>query len=217
LLNHALGRHSIDTIYPENIAQVLRDQKLKSVDDLLASIGLGELMSIIIARRLLGDADALNETSSIPPRSEKKLSIKGADGILLTYANCCHPIPGDDIIAHVSQGRGLVIHIEGCPNIRGYQKEPDKYMAVEWSDSHEQEFISELQIDMQNSQGALAELTNVISRTGSNIHGISTEERDGRLYTVTVALTTQNRVHLANIMKKIRVIPDALRVRRRRR
>ncbi|GAM69636.1 GTP pyrophosphokinase [Vibrio sp. JCM 19236] len=117
----------------------------------------------------------------------------------------------------MSPGRGLVIHRDTCPNIRGHEKEPDKYMAVEWEDTHEQEFISELQIDMQNSQGALAELTNVISRTGSNIHGISTEEKDGRLYTVTVALTTKDRVHLAGIMKKIRIMPHALKVRRRRR
>lgn len=216
LLNHALGRHTIESVYPENIEHVLAELKMSSVDDMLASIGLGELMSIVIARRLLGDTDELTETSSIISTSSKKLSIKGADGILLTYAKCCHPIPGDHIIAHVSPGRGLVVHRESCPNIRGYQKEPDKYMSVEWSDEHNQEFISELQIDMHNHQGALAELTNVVSRTGSNIHGISTEEKDGRLYTVTLALTTKNRVHLAEIMKKIRVIPHALKVRRRR-
>jgi len=216
LLNHALGRHTIESIYPENIEHVLTELKMNSTDDMLASIGLGELMSIVIARRLLGDADELTETSSVSSSSRKKLSIKGADGILLTYAKCCHPIPGDHIIAHVSPGRGLVVHMESCPNIRGYQKEPDKYMSVEWSDELEQEFISELQIDMNNHQGALAELTNVVSRTGSNIHGISTEEKDGRLYTVTLAITTKNRVHLAGIMKKIRVIPHALKVRRRR-
>lgn len=216
LLNHALGRHTIESVYPKNIEHVLSDLKVKSMDDLLAAIGLGELMSIVIARRLLGDADALTETSSVTSTSSKKLSIKGADGILLTYAKCCHPIPGDHIIAHVSPGRGLVVHLESCPNIRGYQKEPDKYMSVEWSDEHEHEFISELQIDMHNKQGALAELTNVVSRTGSNIHGITTEEKDGRLYTVTLAITTKNRVHLAEIMKKIRVIPHALKVRRKR-
>ena len=96
------------------------------------------------------------------------------------------------------------------------KKEPDKYMAVEWSDDFEQEFTAELKVDLQNHQGALAELTNVIAKTGSNIHGISTEERDGRLYTVTVLLTTKDRVHLAGIMKRIRVMPHALRVRRRK-
>ncbi|MGR5178510.1 bifunctional GTP diphosphokinase/guanosine-3',5'-bis pyrophosphate 3'-pyrophosphohydrolase [Vibrio parahaemolyticus] len=215
LLNHALGRHSIDSIYPENVNEVLADLKLKNVDDLLAAIGLGELMSIVIARRLLGDTDELTQTSSVPS-SGKRLPIRGAEGILLTFANCCHPIPDDHIIAHVSPGRGLVVHRETCPNVRGHQKEPDKYMAVEWSDDYDQEFTAELKVDLQNHQGALAELTNVIAKTGSNIHGISTEERDGRLYTVTVLLTTKDRVHLAGIMKRIRVMPHALRVQRRK-
>ncbi|EGR4285880.1 guanosine-3',5'-bis(diphosphate) 3'-diphosphatase [Vibrio cholerae] len=215
LLNHALGEHSVNEIAPENISKVLSDLKIASMDDLLAAIGLGELMSIVIARRLLGNADELTEPSK-SAGNKNKLPIRGAEGILLTFANCCHPIPDDHIIAHVSPGRGLVVHRETCPNVRGYQKEPDKYMAVEWTKDYDQEFITELKVDMQNRQGALAELTNVISKTGSNIHGLSTEERDGRLYTVTVLLTTKDRVHLAGIMRKIRTMPHALKVRRRK-
>ncbi len=215
LLNHALGEHSISDINQDNIDHVLAELKVESLDDLLAAIGLGELMSIVIARRLLGDVDELTETSD-SKSNKKKLPIRGAEGILLTFANCCHPIPDDHIIAHVSPGRGLVVHRETCPNVRGYQKEPDKYMAVEWSNDYDQEFITELQIDMQNHQGALAALTNVISQTGSNIHGISTEEKDGRLYTITVLLTAKDRVNLAGIMKRIRVMPQATKVRRRK-
>ncbi|MGL0951423.1 bifunctional GTP diphosphokinase/guanosine-3',5'-bis pyrophosphate 3'-pyrophosphohydrolase [Vibrio vulnificus] len=216
LLNHALGEHSLADISPENLEQVLSDLKIASLDDLLAAIGLGERMSIVIARRLLGDADELTELRSNDSKTKKKLPIRGSEGLLLTFANCCHPIPDDHIIAHVSPGRGLVVHRETCPNVRGYQREPDKYMAVAWSDDYDQEFIAELKVDMLNHQGALAELTNVISKTGSNIHGLSTEERDGRLYTVTVLLTTKDRVHLAGIMKKIRVMPSCSRVRRRK-
>ncbi|MBF4356409.1 bifunctional GTP diphosphokinase/guanosine-3',5'-bis pyrophosphate 3'-pyrophosphohydrolase [Vibrio anguillarum] len=216
LLNHALGDLSLSDISDENIKHVIGELKMATVDDLLAAIGLGELMSIVIARRLLGDADELTEVESNDGKPKKKLPIRGAEGILLTFANCCHPIPDDHIIAHVSPGRGLVVHRETCPNVRGYQKEPDRYMAVEWSKDYDQEFITELKVDMQNHQGALAELTNVISKTGSNIHGLSTEERDGRLYTVTVLLTTKDRIHLANIIKKIRVMPHALKVRRRK-
>ena len=216
LLNHALGGPSLSDIGQENLTQVLSDLKIASENDLLAAIGLGELMSIVIARRLLGDAEALTATSSNDGKPKKKLPIRGADGILLTFANCCHPIPDDSIIAHVSPGRGLVVHRETCPNVRGYQREPDKYMAVEWTRDYDQEFIAELKVDMQNRQGALAELTNVISKTGSNIHGLSTEERDGRLYTVTVLLTTKDRVHLAGIMRKIRTMPYTLKVRRRK-
>ncbi|KGY07493.1 bifunctional GTP diphosphokinase/guanosine-3',5'-bis pyrophosphate 3'-pyrophosphohydrolase [Vibrio sinaloensis] len=216
LLNHALGELSLTDISEENIAHVLSDLKVASIDDLLADIGLGELMSIVIARRLLGDADELTEVAGPDDNSKKKLPIRGAEGLLLTFANCCHPIPDDHIIAHVSPGRGLVVHRETCPNVRGYQKEPDKYMAVEWSAEYDQEFITELRVDVQNRQGALAELTNVISKTGSNIHGLSTEERDGRLYTVTVLLTTKDRVHLAGIMRKIKAMPQTLKVRRRK-
>ncbi|MBE3652163.1 bifunctional GTP diphosphokinase/guanosine-3',5'-bis pyrophosphate 3'-pyrophosphohydrolase [Vibrio navarrensis] len=216
LLNHALGEHSLSDISPENMEHVLSDLKIASLDDLLAAIGLGERMSIVIARRLLGDADELTEVATPEGKPKKKLPIRGSEGLLLTFANCCHPIPDDSIIAHVSPGRGLVVHRETCPNVRGYQREPDKYMAVAWSEDYEQEFIAELKVDMQNHQGALAELTNVISKTGSNIHGLSTEERDGRLYTVTVLLTTKDRIHLAGIMKKIRVMPSCSRVRRRK-
>ncbi|NOH70367.1 bifunctional GTP diphosphokinase/guanosine-3',5'-bis pyrophosphate 3'-pyrophosphohydrolase [Vibrio pectenicida] len=216
LLNHALGDLSLSDIREDNIHKVLTELKIDSVDDLLADIGLGELMSIVIARRLLGDVDELTEAHSSDGKPKKKLPIRGAEGLLLTFANCCHPIPDDHIIAHVSPGRGLVVHRETCPNVRGYQKELDKYMAVEWSEDYEQEFITELYVDVQNRQGVLAELTNVISKTGSNIHGLSTEEKDGRLYTVTVLLTTKDRVHLAGIMRKIKAMPHALKVRRRK-
>jgi guanosine-3',5'-bis(diphosphate) 3'-pyrophosphohydrolase len=215
LLNHALGKVAIDDVQSENLNNVLTDLRLESQDDLLAAIGLGELMSIVIARRLLGNSDELTEqeNSSI---SGNKLPIRGAEGILLTFANCCHPLPGDHIIAHVSPGRGLVVHMEDCANVRGYQKEPDKYMGVEWADEFEQEFVTTLKVELHNNQGVLANLTNVIASTGSNIRSISTEEKDGRLYAVTVELTVKDRVHLAEIMRRIRVMPLVLKVRRRK-
>ncbi|GAL05741.1 GTP pyrophosphokinase (p)ppGpp synthetase II [Photobacterium aphoticum] len=211
LLNHALGALNIDQVEPANLQQVLADLRLADLEELLAEIGLGELMSVVIARRLLGRADELTEKEN-----DRRLPIRGADGILLTFANCCHPIHGDPIMAHVSPGKGLVIHREECANIRGYQREPDKYMAVEWSEDFEQEFVTNLKVDMQNHQGALADLTNTIAATGSNIQGLATEEKDGRLYTITVRLTTKGRIHLANIMRRIRVMPNVVRVSRQK-
>ncbi|AMG30508.1 guanosine-3',5'-bis(diphosphate) 3'-diphosphatase [Grimontia hollisae] len=209
LLNHALGEKNIQDIEQENIDKVLVDLKLDTINDLLAAIGLGELMSVVIAKRLLGDADSLEEQGGCLP-------IRGAEGILLTYANCCRPIPGDHIVGHVSPGKGLVIHREECANIRGYSQEPDKYMPVEWGADIDQDFATALRIDMHNHQGALADLTNAIAATGSNIQGLTTEERDGRLYTIYVKLTTKNRVHLANIMRRLRIMPNVVKVVRRK-
>ncbi|WP_299017173.1 bifunctional GTP diphosphokinase/guanosine-3',5'-bis pyrophosphate 3'-pyrophosphohydrolase [uncultured Photobacterium sp.] len=211
LLNHALGELNLDQIDTDNLEQVLTDLRLETLDDLLVEIGLGKLMSVVIARRLLGNADELTERET-----DRRLAIRGADGIQLTFANCCHPIHGDPIMAHISPGKGLVIHREECANIRGYQREPDKYMAVEWSEDFEQEFVTNLKVDMLNHQGALADLTNTIAATGSNIQGLATEEKDGRLYTITVRLTTKGRIHLAGIMRRIRVMPNVVRVSRRK-
>ncbi|MEZ8141224.1 bifunctional GTP diphosphokinase/guanosine-3',5'-bis(diphosphate) 3'-diphosphatase [Enterovibrio norvegicus FF-454] len=209
LLNHALGDVNVQDIDPTNLEKVLKDLKLEVLDDLLADIGSGEVMSVVIAKRLLGDADSLEEQGGCLP-------IRGADGILLTYANCCRPIPGDHIVGHVSPGKGLVIHREECANIRGYSQEPDKYMSVEWGDDIDQDFATALRVDMFNHQGALADLTNTIAATGSNIQGLTTEERDGRLYTIYVKLTTKNRVHLANIMRRLRVMPNVIKVSRQK-
>ena len=186
--------------------------KLTSLDDLLAEIGLGNAMSVVVAKNLLqADSNAISSNSK-----RGKLPIKGADGVLITFAKCCRPIPGDPIVAHVSPGKGLVVHHESCRNIRGYQKEPEKFMLVEWDKVTEQEFVAEIKVDMFNHQGALANLTAAINTAGSNIQSLNTEERDGRVYSAFIRLTARDRVHLANIMRKIRVMPDVIKVHRNR-
>ncbi|MGL4460028.1 MAG: ACT domain-containing protein, partial [Plesiomonas shigelloides] len=202
---------------PEKVKRVLDDLKLHTQDDLLAEIGLGNAMSVVIARRLQQEVSEPQPEPSGKALPHKKLPIRGADGILLTFAKCCRPIPGDPIIAHVSPGKGLVIHHESCRNIRGYQKEPEKFMAVEWDKSAaSQEFITEIKVEMVNHHGALADLTAVIATTESNIYNLTTEERDGRVYNIFIRLSAHDRVHLANIMRKIRVMPDVIKVSRNR-
>ncbi|KAA8997406.1 bifunctional GTP diphosphokinase/guanosine-3',5'-bis pyrophosphate 3'-pyrophosphohydrolase [Affinibrenneria salicis] len=212
LLSHALGgSRKLADIPKEKIQRELDRMKLASLDDLLAEIGLGNAMSLMVARNLQG------EQEQVAASGVRKLPIKGADGVLLTFAKCCRPIPGDPIIAYVSPGKGLVIHHESCRNIRGYQKEPEKYMAVEWDDRiTEQEFIAEIKVDMLNHQGALANLTAAINTANSNIQSINTEEKDGRVYSAFIRLTMRDRVHLANVMRKIRIMPDVIKVSRNR-
>ncbi|KTS72628.1 bifunctional GTP diphosphokinase/guanosine-3',5'-bis pyrophosphate 3'-pyrophosphohydrolase [Pantoea stewartii] len=212
LLSHALGgSRKLAEVPAENIKLELDRMKLTSLDDLLAEIGLGNAMSVVVAKNLLQ-----TDTSALNNKKQGKLPIKGADGVLITFAKCCRPIPGDPIVAHVSPGKGLVVHHESCRNIRGYQKEPEKFMPVEWDKVTEQEFVAEIKVDMFNHQGALANLTAAINTAGSNIQSLNTEERDGRVYSAFIRLTARDRVHLANIMRKIRVMPDVIKVHRNR-
>ncbi|EKT57130.1 bifunctional GTP diphosphokinase/guanosine-3',5'-bis pyrophosphate 3'-pyrophosphohydrolase [Providencia burhodogranariea] len=216
LLNHALGTgNKLSDVPQANIDIELARMKLHSIDDLLAEIGLGNAMSVVVARNLQNNTQIAPEDESITS-TRNKLSIKGADGVLITFAKCCRPIPGDPIIAHISPGKGLVIHHESCRNIRGYQKEPDKFMAVEWDNETDTDFIAEIKVDMINHQGALANLTAAINDANSSIQSMNTEEKDGRVYCAFIRLTTKNRVQLANVMRKIRIMPDVLRVSRNR-
>ena len=102
LLNHALGgSRKLAEIPQENIQHELDRMKLATLDDLLAEIGLGNAMSVVVAKNLQGDQSSLGASSGV-----RNLAIKGADGVLITFAKCCRPIPGDPIIAHVSPGKG---------------------------------------------------------------------------------------------------------------
>lgn len=213
LLNHALGEYSIDDIETCDFERVLADTKCNSLDELLTEIGLGNAMSQVIARRLLGEDESPNYL-----HRHGSMAIRGAEGVMVTYAKCCQPIPGDPIVGHISPGKGLVVHLESCRNIYGYQKEPDRYITLRWSDDADKigDYRTELRIDVVNHQGILANLTNVVASTGANIHNIVTEEKEGRVYTIDLLITTKSRVHLAGIMRKIKAIPEVLRVIRNR-
>ncbi|ABE56710.1 (p)ppGpp synthetase I, SpoT/RelA [Shewanella denitrificans OS217] len=211
LLNHALGVNKLESIPQEQLEKVIRETKHKDLDSLLADIGLGNAMSIVIAQRLLGDLVDNNEN-----KENNLMPIRGSEGMLVTFANCCRPIPGDAVIAHVSPGKGLVVHMENCANIRGYQGEPDKYIPVQWDNVDGVEYQANLRVEIVNHQGALAKITSIIAATGSNIHNLSTEERDGRVYMINLRIAVTDRVHLANVMRRIRVLPEVLRTSRNR-
>ncbi|MDV6316731.1 bifunctional GTP diphosphokinase/guanosine-3',5'-bis pyrophosphate 3'-pyrophosphohydrolase [Idiomarina sp. HP20-50] len=212
LLRSALGQVSYDEIPESEFNRVLQETKIDSRENLLKQIGLGNMMSIAIAKRLLGDLQPIKDDNA----SQKSLSIKGAEGLLVSFAKCCRPIPGDDIIAHVSPGKGLVIHRRECKNVRGHEDDPGRYFPVEWDNKPEAEFISEIRIEIVNNQGVLAKLTSSIATTGCNIDGLQTEEIDANIYFIDVALTIKNRKHLADVIRHIRKMPDVQRVTRLR-
>ncbi|MEI6859618.1 MAG: bifunctional GTP diphosphokinase/guanosine-3',5'-bis pyrophosphate 3'-pyrophosphohydrolase [Shewanella sp.] len=211
LLNHALGETKLDSIDLEQIDKVVNDTKHNTLDELLADIGLGNAMSIVIAQRLIGDQIETQEHND-----SHMMPIRGAEGMLVTFANCCRPIPGDAVIAHVSPGKGLVVHMESCTNTRNYQSEPDKYIPVQWDNAEGVEFQANLSVELVNHQGALAKITSIVAASGANIHNLSTQERDGRVFLITLRIAVKDRIHLANVMRRIRVLPEVLRTSRNR-
>ena len=212
LLDSALGENKLDSIPDENIARVLEEHELSTLLELLVEIGAGNLMSVLIAKRLLqNDSDDLTDITK-----QAKATIIGTEGMLVNYSKCCRPVPGDAITAHISQGKGLTVHRQECKNIRGWESERSKYLVVKWDDNPEKEYIAALRVEIINHQGALAKLTNVVATTHANIVEIATDEKESNLYVIDLGVTVKNRVHVANIMRKIRVMPDVQKVYRKK-
>ena len=217
LLDSALGEYQLSDISQEQIDRVLAEHKLSTMLELLVEIGCGNIMSVLIAKRLLQNDDLDEDDGSIEHLAKKaKAAIIGTEGMLVNYMKCCRPVPGDAITAYVSQGKGLNVHRQECKNIKGWESERSKYFVVKWDDNPEKEYIAGLRVEIINHQGTLAKLTSVVASTNANIVEIATDEKESNLYIIDLGITVKDRVHVADVMRKIRVMPDVQRVYRKK-
>jgi GTP diphosphokinase / guanosine-3',5'-bis(diphosphate) 3'-diphosphatase len=211
MLNQALGEFSLTLkkIPDAQLQPTLIELGMKTAEDLFERIGLGERLAPLIARRLL-PADETAMQSGVPT----PLVIAGTEGLVVSYARCCFPIPNDPIMAYLSSGRGVVIHREACGNLRNYRKQPDKWLSVSWQPNVDRLFNVEVRIDVANRMGVLAAIASNIATTETNIEHVAVDERDGDASTLVFDLQVRDRKHLAHVIKNLRKMPEVLRVTR---
>nr|WP_298724426.1 bifunctional GTP diphosphokinase/guanosine-3',5'-bis pyrophosphate 3'-pyrophosphohydrolase [uncultured Steroidobacter sp.] len=195
----------------ERLQAVAAELNLKTPDELFEKIGLGERLAALVARRLLptDGSHQPEQTTQAEP-----LAIAGTEGMVVSYARCCFPIPNDPIMAYLSSGRGVVIHREACGNLRNYRKQPDKWLTVTWQPNVDRLFNVEVRIDVANRMGVLAAIASNIATTETNIEHVAVDERDGDASTLIFDLQVRNRKHLAHVIKNLRKMPEVLRVTR---
>ncbi|QQD25285.1 bifunctional GTP diphosphokinase/guanosine-3',5'-bis pyrophosphate 3'-pyrophosphohydrolase [Venatoribacter cucullus] len=206
LLNKALDvlGKTITDIDDQHIELVLKETGLPSFEDLLEDIGCGNRMAPLLARRLL----VANKGSEIQLEAgdQSPLAIKGTEGLMVNFAKCCSPIPGDPIIGYVSSGRGLVIHTENCRNVEEFRDNPEKCVILSWDKDIDSEFTLDLKLYLENRRGIVAELAGAITQAEANIEKISVEERDARLSVTYLTLSVHGRKHLARVIRRLRTI-----------
>jgi GTP diphosphokinase / guanosine-3',5'-bis(diphosphate) 3'-diphosphatase len=211
MLDQALADLSLSVKkVPEQQWQALATEfGLQNPDELFASVGLGERLAQLVAR---GVVPSDTTPTSTDAKVKQPLTIAGTEGLVVSYARCCFPIPNDPIMAYLSSGRGVVIHREACGNLKSYRKQPEKWLSVAWQDGGDRLYTVEIRVDVVNRVGVLAAIASNIAAKHTNIEHVSVVERDGNDASLIFELQVKNRKQLASVIRAVKNMENVLRV-----
>ncbi len=210
MLDRALDARgaSLDAVPQGVLQQYLDAQKLHRLEELLADIAMGNRMPDQVAVQLLTqkgrDLAPGDGSPAAPSHRAENIRITGAERGVLSFGNCCHPLPGDNIIGYLSSGKGIVVHRTECPNVAEFRKSPERCIAIEWDHEVTGDYKVELRIEVVNKQGVLATVAAAISAADSNIENVEYIERDMVAATLLFTIEVKNRKHLADVMRRVR-------------
>jgi len=199
---------SLRKIGKVRLREALDELDLVDATDLYAQLGLGERLAPLTARFLIGERGEQAEPKSA------SLVIAGTEGMVVSYAKCCYPIPGDEVMGYLSAGRGVVIHRNSCGNLINFRKQPEKWLSVGWEEDIDRDFSSQIQVETVNKTGVLAEVAAVIADSQSNIEEVSVNIRHQDTSAMTFLLQVKDRTHLAHIMRNVRKMQNVKSVSR---
>ncbi len=210
MLDRALDRlgFSLDAMPGIRLERFVKKCGFSRLEELLSEIAMGNRMPSAVARQL---AKGLGTKF---PGSVEALTITGSEGGVVAYGRCCHPLPDDPIMGHLSAGKGIVIHTLNCPNLGEFRKSPDRWIDCRWGSSTDGEFLVDLRVEVTNNPGALATAAAAISRANCNIEHVDYIDRDGIIATMRFTIVVKDRTHLARAIRRLRRTPVITRVAR---
>jgi len=205
----------LNDVKKKDLNAVLKEYGFSDIGELLEDVGMGNRPPSLVVKRLvperISDGDS-EETREM--KSQSALAINGTEGMVVSYGRCCHPIPGDQIIAKLSKGRGIVVHRESCKNLEAASKRSDNYIDVQWADDATGEFSCEIKLEIENKSGLLARTATVISDCGADIENVMMEDRDGFSMNLIYLIKLKDRDHLAMVMRRLRRITSVMHIMR---
>lgn len=193
------------------IKRAMTETGSATFEEILQQIGLGNRLAYAVANLM---APPSMRKANIPEEFESPIMIDTREGLIINYARCCHPIPGDLILGHLSPGKGLVVHRESCNNLNEIRTNVEKCMPLNWSPKVKGDFSVEFKVELISERGIIATLASRISESEATIQQISIEERDAHSGIVDLVIEVKGRAHLTNVMRRIRSLKQVQRVYR---
>jgi guanosine-3',5'-bis(diphosphate) 3'-pyrophosphohydrolase len=215
MLDRALERleTSLDRLPAARLDAYLADNRYPRLEALLADIALGNRMPAQVARVLAARTPAPGEAADAQRAREEissghvpgdRILITGHERGVITFANCCLPIPGDEIMGYHTTGKGIVVHRLDCPNVADYRKSPERWVAIGWDRDVSGDFHSALSVEVENRPGVLAQVAAAIAQADSNIDGVEYLERDSNVASIRFAIEVRDRKHIAEVIRRVR-------------
>ena len=194
---------SLDRVPQEKIEQFLTEHRYRRLEELLADIALGNRMPAQVAQVLV------QGTAELPLRhgsaaSSEQILITGTERGVLSFARCCYPIPGDEIMGYISAGKGVVVHRIDCPNAADYRKHPERCVPMAWDRYVQGDYRAALKLDVDNKPGVLAQVAAAVAESESNIDSVEYRERDLQISVMEFGIEVRNRKHLADVIRRVR-------------
>lgn len=217
LLTKSLRIHNLayEGLDHESRHKICQELNLAGWDDLLDEIGHGNRMAGLVAKQIhdivLGREDVV---PTLYPLSGTPLAISGTEGMAISYANCCLPIPGDQIVGFMSTERGLVIHRQDCTNVQKIKNHPEKLLDVSWEKEQHETYFAEIQIEVKNQRGALAIIANEIAKNKTDIERVRSEDKDETYSLMNFVVSVRDRIHLAQVMRLLKRVPIVEKISR---
>ena len=217
MLDRALERleTSLDRLPSARLDAYLADNRYPRLEALLADIALGNRMPSHVARVLAmqpaaspDPLDPLHRVQAEDPLAGRaigdRLLITGHERGVISFANCCLPIPGDEIMGYHTTGKGIVVHRMDCPNVADYRKSPERWITIGWDRDVSGDFHSALMVEVENRPGVLAQVAAAIAQADSNIDGVEYLERDSNIASIRFAIEVRDRKHIAEVIRRVR-------------
>lgn len=224
ILDREIRRRRLPKPDEARLLAAARALNLNDATHFIASVGQGDLAIVQALQHLYPEQEIVPETQKKPSAFErlvdrmrggpKGVRIQGVDGLMVRYAQCCQPVPGDPVVGYVTRGRGVSIHRSDCPNLLFLTDEPERRLEIDWQEQEGERFIVRLALEGYDRRGLYADVAAAVSSTGTDIRSMELRTTDGKV-TGTVLVEVENLAHLQKIMKASRRVKGITEVARR--